>query len=500
LTALAAPAPVAGDYLGRRRLRRFAGVWSLWALGVSVVIPGEFAGWNYGLITGGFGGLLVATLVVSVMYLCLCFSLAEMSAAMPFAGGGYAFARCALGKRAGAIVATAQSIQYSLSAAAVVVSVGDAANEIIRYFWGIALPEPLLWAVAYAIFVLINIYGIELTCRIALLLTVVALGVLAYFAIVALPHFDIRLALDVPVTARGSSWLPNGMTGIAWAIPFAVWFLVDIEMLTLASEETEHPERHLPKGILSGIATLIVTALVVLFLNSAVPPGARIIGDSSQPLLTGFQGILGDRMRPVLFAVFALLSYAAGFHAMIFAAGRAIFAQARAGYLPTVLSLTHRTRRTPYLALIAGTLFGYGAALVIMLALNEVHVDAVLVTMAVFAAIVSYVFQMISFLVLRRRAPQMKRPFVSILGATGAMTALVISAAAGLLSFSNDSYHAGTFACVLLFAASALYFQLVARHRLRASPEEVFAAAHQAMIRGNAAAVPAAPGGARHVA
>jgi ethanolamine permease len=231
----AAPAPAAGDYLGRRRLRRFAGVWSLWALGVSVVIPGEFAGWNYGLITGGFGGLLVATLVVSVMYLCLCFSLAEMSAAMPFAGGGYAFARCALGKWAGCIVGTAQSIQFSLSAAAVVVSVGDAANEIIRYFWGIALPEPLLWAVAYLIFALINIYGIELTCRIALLLTAVALGVLAYFALVALPHFDIRLALDVPVTAHGSAWLPNGMTGIAWAIPFAVWFLVDIEMLTLAS-------------------------------------------------------------------------------------------------------------------------------------------------------------------------------------------------------------------------------------------------------------------------
>src|SRR5216684_2795058 len=236
---LPVPTAGAGDYFARRGLRRFAGIWSIWALGVSVVIPGEFAGWNYGLITGGFGGLLIATLVVSVMYICLCYSLAEMSSAMPFAGGGYGFARCALGPWGGSVV---------------VVSVGDAANSVIEYTYGSELPEPLVWAGAYLVFTVINVYGIELTCRIALLLTVFALGVLLVFAVSALPHFDIALALDVPVGAHGSRWLPNGMTGIAWAIPFAVWFLVDIEMLTLAAEEAEQPTRYLPKGLLLGIA------------------------------------------------------------------------------------------------------------------------------------------------------------------------------------------------------------------------------------------------------
>ena len=45
------------EYFEKRGLRRHAGVWSLWALGVGAVISGEFYGWNFGLGTGGFGGL-----------------------------------------------------------------------------------------------------------------------------------------------------------------------------------------------------------------------------------------------------------------------------------------------------------------------------------------------------------------------------------------------------------------------------------------------------------
>ena len=63
---------VSSDYFEKRVLKRHARFWSLWALGVGAVISGDFFGWNYGLATGGFGGLFVATLIVSVMYVCLC--------------------------------------------------------------------------------------------------------------------------------------------------------------------------------------------------------------------------------------------------------------------------------------------------------------------------------------------------------------------------------------------------------------------------------------------
>lgn len=464
----------------RTNLRRFAGVWSIWALGVSGVIPGEYSGWNYGLITGGFGGMLVATLVVTVMYLGLCFSLAEMSSAMPYSGGGYAYSRCALGEWGGFLAGTAQNIEYILTAAAVVVSAGDALERVVFGLTAAHLPDVAAWMICYAIFTAINIYGIELTCRIALLLTVMALAVLAVFAAGALPLFDISQALDVPVGPGGSPWLPNGMVGIAQSIPFAIWFLVVIELTTLTAEETKEPETTVPKGILFGIGTLIVAALVVLFLNSAIPPGARVIGNAQQPLLLGFEHIFRGGVSPTLLALFGLAAYVAGFHAMIYAYGRSIFALARAGYLPTCLAATHRTRQTPYGALLAGSILGFAAAVLVKYSLPGDHVDAVLVTAAALASIISYILQMLSFLVLRRNRADIRRPYVSPLGATGAMTTLVIAVAAGTVMVFQPSYREGMLGCTIIYLLFVLYFVIRRPRPDRAVPEEAFAIAHAA--------------------
>ena len=67
---------VDADYFESRRLRRHARVGSLWALGVGAVISGDFFGWNFGLAASGFGGLFIATLIITAMYAGLCFSIA----------------------------------------------------------------------------------------------------------------------------------------------------------------------------------------------------------------------------------------------------------------------------------------------------------------------------------------------------------------------------------------------------------------------------------------
>ena len=72
-------------------------MWSLWALGVGAVISGDFSGWNLGIQYSGFGGYLVAMFIVTLMYLGLCYSIAEMSPALPHTGGAYSFGRTAMG-------------------------------------------------------------------------------------------------------------------------------------------------------------------------------------------------------------------------------------------------------------------------------------------------------------------------------------------------------------------------------------------------------------------
>lgn len=138
--------------------------------------------------------------------------------------------------------------------------------------------------------------------------------------------FNIALALDIPKGEVGSTWLPNGLSGIAWAIPFATWFYVGIEAVPLAAEESLRPRRHLPRALIGGMVVLAILAFAVLVLNSGVAPGGRAVGMSSSPLLLAMETRAHGAYGPVLIELLSLTGGIASFHAIIYVYGRAIFA------------------------------------------------------------------------------------------------------------------------------------------------------------------------------
>src|SRR5262249_58676232 len=75
------------EYLKDHALKKPMGVVHIWALGVGVVITGEYFGWNQGLKEGGPVGMLLASLFVCALYMTWVLALSELSVAMPFAGG-----------------------------------------------------------------------------------------------------------------------------------------------------------------------------------------------------------------------------------------------------------------------------------------------------------------------------------------------------------------------------------------------------------------------------
>ena len=166
-------------YFEKRQLRRHAAFWSLWALGVGAVISGDFYGWNLGLDAGGFGGLLIAGIVITIMYYGLCFSIAEMSPALPHTGGAYSFSRSAMGPWGGFITGLAENMEYVITPAVVVGAMGFLSHDIVFDLTGADgwWNSPVLWwAIYYIIFVGINILGIEITMRFTVVITVLALG------------------------------------------------------------------------------------------------------------------------------------------------------------------------------------------------------------------------------------------------------------------------------------------------------------------------------------
>ncbi len=455
----------AGDeYLALRELRRHARVLHLWALGVGAVISGDFFGWNFGLASGGFGGMLAALCIMTAMYFGLCLSIAEMAAALPHTGGAYSFARAAMGPWGGYITGLAENMEYILTPAVIVVGIGGYLGAIFHTPPSLA---PMWWFLCYVLFVSLNIWGVELSFRFSLAITIAALVVLAVFWIGAVPHMDL---------ARwAGSLTPSSWKSVLGCLPFALWFYLAIEQLPLAAEESHDPRRDLPRGLLSGLLTLVFCAFATLFTSAGMSPGAEAVGKSQEPLFLGFVTIFGSGASSSLLAAVACTGLIASFHTIIFAYGRQIYSLSRAGYFPSWMSVTHPQRKTPNRALIAGAVMGFFAALAIHLAGQGSAVGAVLINMAVFGAVLAYVLQMVSFYLLRRKYPTLDRPYVSPMGMFGAALAAVIAMVTLGTLFVNPDYNKGVIGAAAWFIAGIAYFALHARKKLILAPEEEFA-------------------------
>lgn len=475
------------DYFAKRGLQKYAGVWSLWALGVGAVISGHYSGWNLGLASGGWGGMFVATVIIAIMYLGLTFSIAEMSPALPHTGAAYSFARTAMGPWGGFITGLCENVEYVLTPAVIVFFIGAYLTGI---FETSAAVQPLWWIGGYVVFVGLNIVGVELSFKVTLVVTLAALAVLVIFWAMAIPHVDFgRWALNIDASgnllpAGHGEFLPMGMSGALAALPFAVWLFLAIEQLPLAAEESVDPKRDMPKGIILGMFTLIVSAFLILFLNPSLPGvGSHALGQSGEPLLLGFKALFGIGTAKTL-ALVAIVGLISSFHTIIFAQGRQIFSLSRAGYFPTFLSVTHGTRKTPHIAMIFGAVMGLLIMLVIFIALGAEAGSAViggtLLNMAVFGAMCSYIAQAVSFVLLRKHHSHIERPYRSPFGNPGAWVTAIIAVVTIFYQLSDSTYRAGVIGVAIWFAVGILYFALFGRHRLILSPEEEFAMQHRA--------------------
>src|SRR5215470_6073773 len=208
-------------YFERRKLRRHAAFWSLWALGVGAVISGDFYGWNVGLDAGGFGGLLIAGVVITVMYYGLCYSIAEMSPALPHTGGAYSFSRSAMGPWGGFVTGLAENMEYVITPPVVVGAMGFLMQSIVVSLFNITgspwWNSPITWwAVFYIIFVGINYIGIKITMRFTVVINILTLGILAFFflSVIFSGKFDPSLLLNIKPDPGQTSFLPHGIGGI----------------------------------------------------------------------------------------------------------------------------------------------------------------------------------------------------------------------------------------------------------------------------------------------
>ena len=475
---------VDATYFENRKLQRHAGLFTLWMLGVGALIAGEYSGWNFGLGQGGFGGMLIAMIFIAFMYVCLCYCIAEMSAALPHTGGAYSFARTTMGPWGGYTTGLAENIAFVIAPAGNIFFMGTYLGAI---FGTDPALQPLWWLAGYGVMLALSFRGLDISMRVLVIITVAAIATLVFFCISAIPSLDFaKHALNIGIGTDGKAmelpdgngpWLPFGVTGIFFSLPFAVYMFLAIEQLPLTAEESHSPTRDLPRALILGIFTLIVLAFGILFFNSAIPKGAFAMSTSAEPLLDGFRAMFGTTSAKLM-AVVAVVGLAASFLAGSFASGRNIYSLSRAGYLPTPLSVTNPRTNTPNVALATGSAMALTLLFVLWVTVGRndpAFMGGIIVSMLVFAGMVSYILQSVSFLRLRSRFPQIKRPFASPFGRFGAYGVIAIAAVTLAFQFYDPLYRKAALAALVWYLVGLAWFALFRRSKLVLSPEEKFA-------------------------
>ena len=368
----------------------------LWGLGVGYVISGMYFGWNLGLEKGGTLGLAIATFFIIIMYVTFTFSYTELACAIPKAGGGFDYAARALGKDWGFIAGMAQNIEFIFAPPAIAFAIGA--------YFNLFFPQIPVLAIAvfsYVVFTALNIYGVKAAAMFELIITILAVGELLLFSGITLPHFELKNLTH--------NAFPNGWQGMFAAIPFAIWFFLGIEGVANVAEEAIKPQRTILFGFGSAILTLVILC-VLIFISSVGVAGWEAVvyktdgaaSDSPLPLALGH--IVGNNnVLYHLLITIGLFGLVASFHGIILAAGRSSFEFGRVKFAPSFLAKIHPRFQTPSNALLVNMAIG-------IIALMSGKTSDI-ITISVFGALTLYIVSMISLLRLRKKEPNLERPF-----------------------------------------------------------------------------------------
>jgi len=440
-------------YLKEHALKKPLRVLDIWALGVGVVVAGAYFGWNLGLKDNGPVAMLIASLIVCLLYLTWVLALAELSVAMPFAGGPLAYGRRASSPIIGFVMGWSMFLECLFAA----ISTALAAGGYIAFLLDHDQPSPTVKVVA---------------------------GLATHFS------WD-RVWPREHLLPAGLGW-----KAVLGAVPYALWWLVMIETVALAAEEAHEPHRTIPRGLTWAQLTLI--ALVVLTWlfacgavdsqDLAVTPGVNENGEPvapsvDYPLAKAVFLIPAGQSFPLLvhgFCIIALFGLIASYHGMIYGASRQLFALGRAGYLPHLLGEVHATRRTPVVALLACSVIA--AAFVIA---NIWYSEAISIAVLVstLTALIWYVLAMLCLYVLRRREPHLFGSYRAPVYRLLPVIVIVLSLFAAFVYSSIDNSWIVLSLAGALYAVALGYYVFWARRRLQAAAPEELAARHAELAK-----------------
>ncbi len=329
-------------------------------------------------------GVIWSYLLAGVLATTGALSIAELTTAMPRAGGDYFFIARGFGPGVGTVAGILSWFALSLKSAFAIVGMATFATMIV-HLHGLAAGALLV-----VLFVALNLVGVKEAARVLVALVAGLFGLLAMYVIVGMPQ--VRSELLIP-------FAPHGVASIFTAAGFVFVSYGGLLKVASVAEEVRNPGRTIPLGLVLSLVAVTLCYTFVVLVTSGVVESEELNG-SLTPISDGGRAILGP-FGFVAMTIGAVLAFISTANAGIMAASRYLLALSRDRLLPSPLARVNARFETPHVAVIV-------TGVVVLLSLL-LKVD-VLVEAASTVLLLTYILSCLSVIVLRESGLQNYRP------------------------------------------------------------------------------------------
>ncbi|MBW8002073.1 MAG: amino acid permease [Planctomycetes bacterium] len=298
-------------------------------------------------------GIIVSYLLASILILPSVLSKAELTTAMPKAGGTYFFIERSLGSTWGLFSGFAGWFSLALKSAFAVVGMAIIVSVLLKSISGIELYEHHLKIIAIVCclgFTLLNIISVKQTGRLQIFLVGILLAILVVFS---------GLGIGSVESFRYEGLLSNG-----WGVIFATSGLVFISFggltkIASIAEEVKNPSRNLPLGMI--LAWLVVTLLYISVVTITVGVlSSDELSASYMPISLAASKFMGSWGFWIL-SIAAIAAFLTTANGGILTASRSPMAMSRDRLLPSVFARVNKKFGTPHISVLITGVFMVGA-------------------------------------------------------------------------------------------------------------------------------------------
>jgi APA family basic amino acid/polyamine antiporter len=400
----------------KAELRRSLGFWTACAVVVGTVIgSGIFLVPSDMIRAVGSPGMVFAVWIfVGVLTMFGALSYAELSAAMPEAGGEYVYLTAAYGPLSGFLLGwTYTSVGFTASiaakAAALFTYLADFFPGLNRVVYTLAIPigpaggpleihyGQLLGIVVIFCLASVNCVGVRAGGGVQLVTTTLKMLLIAGIIVVGLTSGQ----GSASNLHSATSTTPGGVAGFFAALVAALWAYDGWNYAGMIGGEVERPGRTLPRVLILGTSAVIGIYLLAnlayfyLLSGSAVGSSPRVAADAMRRAVGPAGG--------AIVSIAAIISIFASLNGSFLAGPRVPYAMARRGYFFAAMGRVHPKFHTPGAGII---LFGVWSSLLLLSGRFE---D--LYRMVIFTEWIFYGMTAAAVLVLRRKRPEINRPY-----------------------------------------------------------------------------------------